>query len=62
MRTIYLDNNPHSKVAPKWVEAKLPYFTELYGIVLHAHFRRPVEAELKKARRQLADLLGADHG
>ena len=61
MRTIYLDNNATTKVAPEVVEAMLPYFTELYGNPSSMHFfGGQVEAELKKARRQLADLLGAD--
>jgi cysteine desulfurase len=61
MRTIYLDNNATTKVAPGVVEAMLPYFTELYGNPSSMHyFGGQVETELKKARHHLADLLGAD--
>ncbi|MBW2017260.1 MAG: cysteine desulfurase NifS [Deltaproteobacteria bacterium] len=60
MRTIYLDNNATTQVSPEVLEAMLPYFNEYYGNPSSAHtFGGQVAAKLRKAREQVADLLGA---
>ena len=60
MRTIYLDNNATTAVAPEVVEAMMPFFCERYGNPSSAHaFGGEVAAEVQKARESLAGLLGA---
>ncbi len=61
MRTIYLDNNATSKVAPEVLEAMIPYFGDLYGNPSSAHsFGGQVGRKIREAREQVAVLLGAD--
>lgn len=61
MRVVYMDNNATTKTAPEVFEAMKPYFTDLYGNPSSMHFfGGQVESELRKARRKLAELLGAD--
>ena len=58
---IYLDNNATSKTAPEVVEAMLPYFGEFYGNASSMHsFGGMVAEVMKKARKQVADLIGAE--
>jgi cysteine desulfurase len=60
MKTIYMDNNATSQVAPEVLEAMLPYFSDLYGNPSSAHtFGGQVAHSLREAREQVADLLGA---
>lgn len=59
---IYLDNNATTMVAPEVVEEMLPYFTELFGNPSSLHqFGDKVGRALKKARKQVQALLGAEH-
>ena len=59
---IYLDNNATTMVDPKVVAAMLPYFTEQFGNPSSIHsFGSQVGHALKKARRQVQQLLGAEH-
>lgn len=61
MKTVYVDNNATTKVAPEVLEAMLPYFTELYGNPSSMHFfGGQVQKKINEAREQVADFLGAD--
>jgi cysteine desulfurase len=63
MKTIYLDNNATTQVAPEVLETILPYFHELYGNPSSAHsFGGQVAEKVAEAREQVADLLGARPG
>jgi len=62
MADIYLDNNATTKVDPQVVETMLPFFTEQFGNPSSMHsFGDRVGKALKKARRQVQELLGAEH-
>ena len=61
MKTVYVDNNATTRVAPEVVEVMLPYFTELYGNPSSMHFfGGQVQKKVNEAREQVAELLGAD--
>ncbi len=58
---IYMDNNATTRVAPEVVEAMMPYLTDYYGNPSSMHvFGGQVAGAMKKARAQVAQLLGAD--
>ncbi len=60
---IYMDNNATTRVAPEVVEAMMPFLTDFYGNPSSMHtFGGAVGMAVKKARSQVADLLGADPG
>ncbi|WP_291441256.1 cysteine desulfurase NifS [Desulfovibrio sp.] len=60
MRTIYLDNNATTAVAPEVLDAMLPYLSELYGNPSSMHtFGGQVAEAMENARQSLASLLGA---
>ncbi|NOY52416.1 MAG: cysteine desulfurase NifS [Deltaproteobacteria bacterium] len=61
MKTVYMDNNATTKVDPQVLDAMLPYFTDLYGNPSSMHlFGGQVGEAMTRARRQVADLIGAD--
>lgn len=61
MKTVYVDNNATTRVAPEVLEAMLPYFSEYYGNPSSMHFfGGQVERKINEAREKVADLLGAD--
>ena len=61
MKTVYVDNNATTMVAPEVVEAMLPYFSEFYGNASSMHFfGGQVQKKVNEARDKVADLLGAD--
>jgi len=63
MKTIYLDNNATTQVAPEVLEVMLPYFHDLYGNPSSTHtFGGQVAKKVNHAREQVAALLGADPG
>lgn len=60
MKTIYLDNNATTQVAPEVMEAMLPYFGDQYGNPSSMHtFGGQVSDAVDKAREELASLIGA---
>ncbi len=57
---VYFDNNATTRVAPQVFEAMAPYLTELYGNPSSIHrFGSGAGRALDRARRQVAELLGA---
>jgi len=60
MKTVYLDNNATTYVAPEVLEIMLPYFSENYGNPSSMHsFGGQVARKLREAREQIAALIGA---
>lgn len=59
-RMIYADNAATTKIAPKVLEAMMPYLTEEYGNAssLYAHGSRAKDG-VEKAREQVANAIGA---
>ena len=61
MKTVYLDNNATTRVAPEVFEEMIPYFSELYGNPSSMHsFGGQVARKLNEARARAADLIGAE--
>jgi cysteine desulfurase len=61
MKTVYLDNNATSRVAPEVLEEMQPYFADLYGNPSSMHtFGGQVGHKLREARERVAALLGCD--
>jgi cysteine desulfurase len=60
MKTIYLDNNATTRVAPEVFEEMRPYLDELYGNPSSMHsFGGGIARKIAEARMRVADLLGA---
>ncbi len=60
-RRIYLDNSATTPVAPKVVEAMLPYFSNVYGNASSLHgFGQEAHKALDESRETIAETLGAD--
>jgi cysteine desulfurase len=61
-KTVYVDNNATTAVAPEVTEAMLPYFTEHWGNPSSMHaFGGNVKKALDEAREQVGALIGAEH-
>ena len=60
-KVIYLDNNATTKVDERAVAKMLPFLTERYGNPSSIHsFGGTVMSEIEEARRQVANLIGAN--
>ncbi len=60
MKTVYLDNNATTQVAPEVLEVMLPYFSQLYGNPSSMHsFGGQIGRTIRQAREQVASLIGA---
>jgi len=60
MKTVYLDNNATTRVAPEVFEEMRPYLTEFYGNPSSMHsFGGLVKNKLDEAREKVAALIGA---
>jgi len=60
VKTVYLDNNATTQVAPEVLEVMLPYFSQLYGNPSSMHsFGGQVGRTIRQAREQVASLIGA---
>ena len=60
MRTVYVDNNATTRVAPEVLDAMLPYLTERYGNPSSMHsFGGTVGFDIRDARARVAALIGA---
>lgn len=61
-RSVYVDNNATTAVAPEVTEAMLPFFTEHWGNPSSMHtFGGGVKKHIDAAREQVAALIGAEH-
>ena len=62
MKPVYLDNNATTRVFPEVVDAMLPYFSEQFGNASSIHaFGSEVGGALRKARKSLQALIGAEY-
>ena len=60
MKTIYLDNNATTAVAPEVLEAMYPYLSQYYGNPSSMHtFGGQLHKRIEEARADVAQLLGA---
>jgi cysteine desulfurase len=60
VKTVYLDNNATTQVAPEVLEEMLPYFGDLYGNPSSMHsFGGQVGKKIRESRERVAALLGA---
>jgi len=60
MKTIYMDNNATTKVAPEVLEAMHPFLSDLYGNPSSAYtFGGEVARHIREAREHVASILGA---
>ncbi len=61
MKTVYVDNNATTKVAPEVLEVMAPFFSEYYGNPSSMHFfGGQVQKKVDEARGKVAEFLGAE--
>ncbi|MFZ0613933.1 MAG: cysteine desulfurase NifS [Desulfobacterales bacterium] len=60
MKTVYVDNNATTRIAPEVLDAMMPFLTERYGNPSSMHsFGGTVGLDIKNARAKVAALIGA---
>ncbi len=60
MKTIYLDNNATTRIAPEVIEEMMPYLTDYYGNPSSMHtFGGHLHKKIEEAREKVAALLNA---
>jgi cysteine desulfurase len=60
VKTVYLDNNATTRVAPEVIEAMLPFLSQMWGNPSSMHtFGGNVAQHIDNARKQVAALIGA---
>jgi cysteine desulfurase len=61
VKTVYVDNNATTRVAPEVLEVMLPFFSEYYGNPSSMHFfGGQVQKNVDEARSKVAEFLGAE--
>ena len=61
MKTVYVDNNATTRVAPEVQEVMLPFFSDFYGNPSSMHFfGGQVQKKVDEARGRVAEFLGAE--
>jgi cysteine desulfurase len=61
VKTVYVDNNATTKVAPEVLEVMVPFFSEYYGNPSSMHFfGGQVQKKVDEARARVAEFLGAE--
>ena len=61
MKTVYVDNNATTQVAPEVFDAMEPFFHDLYGNASSMHFKGgEAQKSMEEAREKVADLIGAN--
>jgi len=61
VKTVYVDNNATTKVAPEVLEVMVPFFSEYYGNPSSMHFfGGQVQKNVDEARARVAEFLGAE--
>ena len=61
MKTIYLDNNATTKIAPEVFDEMKPYLTDYYGNPSSMHtFGGKLYSKIEESRARVAGLIGAD--
>ena len=61
MKTIYLDNNATTAIAPEVLAAMQPYLGEFYGNPSSMHtFGGQLHRKIEEAREKVAALIGAE--
>jgi cysteine desulfurase len=61
VKTVYVDNNATTKVAPEVLEVMVPFFSEYYGNPSSMHFfGGQVQKKVDEARGKVAEFLGAE--
>jgi cysteine desulfurase len=61
MKTIYLDNNATTRIAPEVLDEMSPYLTDYYGNPSSMHtFGGKLQSKIEEARAKVAELIGTE--